>query len=83
MALDKAEIERGLLSLAPDDRATIIERGLLSLEDVDDVPQAEIDEAWLVEIEHRVDEYLDGDAHLIDADERFAQRRARLAARNA
>lgn len=83
MALDKAEIERGLLSLAPDDRATIIERGLLSLEDIDDVPQVEIDEAWRVEIERRVDDYLDGDAQLVDADERFAQRRARLAARDA
>lgn len=81
MGLDKAEIERGLLSLAPADRAIIIERGLLSLEDIDDVPQAEIDEAWRVEIERRVDEYVNGDAQLVDADERFAQRRARLAAR--
>lgn len=81
MGLDKAEIERGLLSLAPADRAMIIERGLLSLEDIDDVPQAEIDEAWRVEIERRVDEYVNGDAQLVDADERFAQRRARLAAR--
>ncbi|WP_206447719.1 addiction module protein [Agrococcus sp. KRD186] len=81
MGLDKAEIERGLLSLAPADRAIIIERGLLSLEDIDDVPQAEIDEAWRIEIERRVDEYVNGDAQLVDADERFAQRRARLAAR--
>lgn len=83
MALEMSEVEQALLSLAQDDRATVIEHGLLSLEETDDLPQSEIDEAWRVEIERRVDEYLDGDAQLIDADERFRQRRARLAARDA
>lgn len=81
MALDKTEIERGLLSLAREDRASVIERGLLSLEDIDDAPQAAIAEAWSVEIGRRIAEYDNGDAQLVDADARFAQRRARLAAR--
>lgn len=81
MALGMAEIEQALLSLAPDARAAVIERGLLSLEDVDDAPQAEIADAWRVEIQRRVDDYLQGHSKLIDADERFTQRRARLSAR--
>ncbi|WP_092916882.1 hypothetical protein [Agrococcus baldri] len=83
MALDMAEIEQALPSLAPDTRAAVIERGLLSLEDVDDAPEAEIAEAGRVELHRRVEVHLHGATELIDADERFAQRRARLSARRA
>lgn len=81
MALGMAEIEQALLSLTPDARAVVIERGLLSLEDVDDAPQAEVAEAWRVEIQRRVDDHLHGGTELVDADERcgrsIAARRTR------
>jgi len=81
MAPEVAEVERALLALAPDERAAVIERGLLSLDDTDDTDQADIDAAWLAEIDRRVDEYVGGDTKLVDADEHFAQLRAKLAAR--
>jgi len=82
MASDVAEVERALLALAPEDRAAVIERGLLSLDEVDDADQAEIDAAWLTEIDRRVDEYVSGNTNLVDVDEHFAQIRAKLAARD-
>lgn len=82
MAPDVAEVERALLALAPEDRAAVIERGLLSLDDADEADQAEIDAAWIAEIDRRVDEYVRGDTKLVDADEHFAQLRAKLAARD-
>lgn len=82
MAPEVAEVERALLALTPEDRAAVIERGLLSLEDIDDADQADIDAAWLAEVNRRVDEYVSGDTKLVDADEHFAQIRARLAARD-
>lgn len=81
MAPDIAQVEQALLELAPDDRAAVIERGLLSLDDVDDTEQVDIDAAWLAEVNRRVDEYVSGDTKLVDADEHFAQIRAKLAAR--
>lgn len=81
MAPAVAEVERALLALAPDERAAVIERGLLSLDDVDDTDQGEIDAAWLAEINRRVDGYGSGDTELVDADEHFEQLRAKLAAR--
>lgn len=81
MAPDIAQVEQALLALAPDDRAAVIERGLLSLDDVDDTEQVDIDAAWLAEVNRRVDEYVSGDTKLVDADEHFAQIRAKLAAR--
>jgi hypothetical protein len=77
-----AEVERALLALAPEDRAAVIERGLLSLDEVDNADQADIDAAWLAEINHRVNEYAADDTNLVDADEHFSQIRARLVARH-
>ncbi|MFZ2964679.1 MAG: addiction module protein [Rhodoglobus sp.] len=82
MSPDIAEVERALLALAPEDRAAVIERGLLSLDGADDADEAEIDAAWLAEIDRRVDEYVSGDTKLVDADEHFAQIRAKLTARD-
>ena len=82
MASDVARVERALLALAPEDRAEVIERGLLSLDDADDADQADIDAAWLAEINRRVDEYIGGDTTLVDVDEHFARIRAKLAARD-
>jgi putative addiction module component (TIGR02574 family) len=82
MASEVAKVERALLALAPDERAAVIERGPLSLDDVDSTDQADIDAAWLAEIDRRVDEYVSGDTKLVDADQHFAQIRAKLAARD-
>ena len=82
MAPDVAEVERALLALGPDERAAVIERGLLSLDDMDNTDQVDVDAAWLAEIDRRVDEYVSGDTTLVDADEHFAQMRAKLAARD-
>lgn len=81
MAQDVAEVERALLALAPDERAAVIERGLLSLDDADDADQADIDAAWLTEVNRRVEGHVSGDTKLVDADEHFARIRAKLAAR--
>jgi len=81
MAPNVAEVERALLALAPEERAAVIERGLLSLDEVDNADQTEIEAAWLAEVNRRVDEYVSGDTKLVDADEHFAQLRAKLAAR--
>lgn len=81
MAQDVAEVERALLALAPDARAAVIERGLLSLDDADEADQAGIDAAWLTEVDRRVEEYVSGDTELVDVDEHFARIRAKLAAR--
>lgn len=82
MAPDVADVERALLALAPEDRAVVIERGLLSLDEVDHADQADIDAAWLAEVNRRVDEYVSGDTKLVDAGEHFAQIRAKLALRH-
>lgn len=51
-----------------------------SLDYVDNTDQADIDAAWLAEVNRRVDAYVGGDTKLVDADEHFAQIRAKLAA---
>ena len=43
MALDVAEVEQALLALAPHDRAVVIHRGLLSLDDKTRTNQVEVD----------------------------------------
>lgn len=82
MAREVTDVERALLALDPVERAAVIERGLLSLEDGDPADQADIDAAWLTEVNCRVDEYLSGDATLVDADKHHAQIRAKLAPRD-
>lgn len=81
MAPEVAEVERALLALDPDERATVIERGLLSLHVADDVDQVDVDAAWLTEVNHRVDEYVSRRSDLVDADAHFARVRSKLAAR--
>ncbi|UNX53994.1 addiction module protein [Georgenia sp. TF02-10] len=82
MAPDVTEVERALLALAPEDRAAVIERGLRSLDDVDDADQGEVDAAWRAEIDRRVDEYVSSDTPSVDADEHVARLRAKLVARD-
>ncbi|MCL2781942.1 MAG: addiction module protein [Actinomycetia bacterium] len=80
MPPEVAEVERALLALPPADRAVVIERGLASLDQADNASQAEIDAAWLIEINRRVDEYAGGDTKLVDAADHFARVRASLSA---
>ncbi|GAB3495850.1 addiction module protein [Flexivirga lutea] len=82
MAPQVAGVERALLALAPKERAAVVERGLLSPDDVDDVDQNEVEAAWSTEITGRVDEYTSGDAELVDLDDHFARLRAKLTARD-
>lgn len=81
MASKVVEVERALLALTPEERAAVIERGLLSLDDADTADQADIDASWLTEVTRRADEYTSGEAKLVDADEHFARLRAKLAVR--
>lgn len=54
------------LALPPDDRATVAEKLLQSLEGE---AQAEIDQAWIEEAERRIQAYEQGLAKAIPADE--------------
>lgn len=73
-----------VLALAPDERAAVAHRALLSL-DADDSgsDQTEVDEVWRAEINRRLDDVLGGRVSLVDADEHYARLRAKLAARPA
>ncbi|MFT3852130.1 MAG: addiction module protein [Ilumatobacteraceae bacterium] len=80
MAPETAEVERALLALPPDERAAVVHRGLLSLDEGgDEVDQAEIDAAWRDEIRRRIDDIESGKVQLIDADDHYARLRARYA----
>lgn len=83
MAPETAEVERALLALAPDERAAVIERGLLSLADADadDADLAGVEAAWSSEIDRRLEDYVSGRVPPVDADEHVAQIRAKLAER--
>lgn len=84
MSSNVAAVVEAVLALAPDERAAVAHRALLSL-DVDDAQsdQVEVDAAWRVEIASRVDDVLAGRVDLVDADEHYAQLQASLAARSA
>lgn len=78
MAPDVAEVERALLTLAPDERAAVIHTGLLSLDgDSIQASQAEIDAAWRTELGTRLDDVLQGRVQLGS----FEETRARFAAK--
>ena len=55
MAPEVAEVERALLALTPEERAAVIQRGLLSLDGGSaDASQDDIDTAWRSEIGDRL-----------------------------
>lgn len=72
MAPDVAEVQRALLALAPDDRAAVIESGLVSLDD-EGAPQHEIDAGWREVVAERVREIEAGEVKLVSASESEAQ----------
>jgi putative addiction module component (TIGR02574 family) len=68
------EIVSAALALPPQARALLAEDLLASL----DSSQAEIDEAWRVEIERRVQEIKEGKVELLDGDKVMSELRAQL-----
>lgn len=83
----KDDIFSSALTLAPRDRAELVAKLLASLtldETADAATQAEIDEAWDVELERRVLEFRDGGVQAIPWDEverNLDERRRRRLAR--
>jgi putative addiction module component (TIGR02574 family) len=69
--IDKLEAEA--LKLAPGERAALAQRLLASLEE-----DAEIEEAWAVEIERRIAEVESGAVQVIPIEEALARVRAAL-----
>lgn len=81
MAPEVEEVERALLALAPNDRAAVIHRGLLSLEASDSprTDQVEVDEAWRAEFRRRIDDIDSGKVALVSGEESERRVRALLA----
>jgi putative addiction module component (TIGR02574 family) len=68
------EIVSAALALPPQARALLAEDLLASL----DSSQAEIDEAWRIEIERRIQEIREGRVELLDGDKVMSELRAQL-----
>jgi putative addiction module component (TIGR02574 family) len=79
MSPDVLEVERALLALAPEERATVIRRGLASLEDSVEEAPADLDAAWTDEFRRRIAEVESGQVRLLSAEEVDEQVRALLA----
>lgn len=79
MASDFAEVERALLALAPHDRAAVIQRGLLSLDEGADGEEADVNAAWRAEFRRRIDDIESGDVAVVSGEESEARVRALLA----
>jgi putative addiction module component (TIGR02574 family) len=54
MSPDVIEVERALLALPPQERARVAHRALDSLDTDQDASRAEVDAAWVQEIEQRL-----------------------------
>ncbi|MDR1388334.1 MAG: addiction module protein [Propionibacteriaceae bacterium] len=72
-----AEVERALLALAPQDRAAVIERGIVSLDD-DGATQGQIDAAWRDVLRGRIDDIERGGVELVSGEESEARVQALL-----
>ncbi len=64
--MDLKTLEKEALNLSPEDRATLAQRLLLSLEDLS---EGELNEVWLVEAERRARELDKGTVQPIPAEE--------------
>ncbi len=73
--MDIATIEREVLHLPAAERARIVQKLLISLEDV---PQAELDNLWLDEAERRATDIDKGNILLVPDDEVARKARALL-----
>jgi putative addiction module component (TIGR02574 family) len=67
------EVEAEALRLTPEERAHLADRLLASLSE-----DAELEEAWAVEVERRVADIEGGRAHLVPAADAIARARAAL-----
>ncbi len=70
--MDVQSVENEALRLPPDDRANLAQKLILSLENLS---EAELEQAWLVEADRRAREIDRGDVQPISAEE--VRRRAR------
>lgn len=80
MPITKDDILTAALALTESERAEIAERLLRTLDGPEPTPeeQAEIDAAWVEEIERRAQEIDEGKSHLIPGDEIMRRLRAGL-----
>lgn len=82
MATELAAFIKAGLALDPDERAVAANRLMASLHE-SDADQGDVDTAWSKEINNRVDDILERNVELVDADTHFARLRAELSARRA
>ena len=68
MSSDTAAIFHAALALPAENKAELAQRLLDSLEDAD---QAEVDRAWVEEIDRRLKDYADGKINAIPAEQVF------------
>ena len=73
MSSQLEEVEAEALKLTPEERAHLADRLLASLGE-----DAELEEAWAVEVERRVADIANGRAHLVPAADAIARARAAL-----
>jgi putative addiction module component (TIGR02574 family) len=73
MSLTQQEILEAALALPRDSKLKLAEQ---ILESIDPVDQADIDAAWVVEVNRRLEELERGDAQTIPAEQVFARIRA-------
>ena len=69
------ELERQALQLSPEERETLADNLLRSL---DDVPLTEIDQKWVEEAERRYNDFKEGKTSGIPGDQAFSQIRRDL-----
>jgi putative addiction module component (TIGR02574 family) len=82
MSLTLEQLETEALNLPPEERATLVQRLLESLEEEDGMEDpAEVERAWLEEAERRYARYLAGETQPVPAAEALARVRARLTER--
>ena len=84
MSPEVLDVERALLALAPQERASVIHSGLLSLEDdvlneADAAQDTEIDAVWRDEFRRRIDDIESGRVELLSGEEVDARVQALLA----
>ena len=72
MSQSYAELERDARLLSPEEKAQLVDALLESLRDAG---LAELEAAWVVEIERRVSAYERGEARFVPAEEVFAKAR--------
>lgn len=81
MAPEVAEVLETVKAMTHEQRADLAYQVLLTLDEGPAEDPATVEAAWRDEIGRRVDDYLAGNANLIDVEESHAKIRAELAAK--